>query len=131
MPDEEEIEEEIDIDLDIEIDEETVIEEIEDNTDIEEERADEIFEIVEEPAAPIGGLEAFYNFVRKHIIYPNQARRMGVEGKVFLRFIVEKDGKITDIKIARGIGAGCDEEAARVLSRAPKWKPAKQRGQKS
>lgn len=60
--------------------------------------------------------------------YQNQARRMGIEGRVFVQFVVDKDGQLTEIKAVKGIGAGCDEEAVRVLKSAPKWKPGKQRG---
>jgi protein TonB len=83
---------------------------------------------VEETAAPIGGMPAFYEFVGKKLKYPAQARRMGVEGKVFVEFVIERDGTITDVKAIKGIGAGCDEEAVRVLQSAPKWKAGKQRG---
>jgi len=129
VPDEEEIEEEIEIDLDMEADEETVIEEIiiEEEPEVEE-KVEEIFEIVEESAEPNGGYAAFYKFVKKNIKYPNQAKRMGVEGKVYVQFVVDKDGSITDVKAIRGIGAGCDEEAIRILQKSPKWKPGKQRG---
>ena len=129
VPDEEEIEEEIEIDLDMEADEETVIEEIiVDEEPVEEEKVQEIFEIVEESAEPTGGYAAFYKYVKKNIKYPNQAKRMGVEGKVYVQFVVDTDGSITDVKAIRGIGAGCDEEAVRILSGSPKWKPGKQRG---
>ena len=53
---------------------------------------------------------------------------MGIEGKVFLQFIVDKQGNLTQIIVAKGIGGGCDEEALRVISLAPKWRPGKQRG---
>lgn len=89
---------------------------------------EEIFMVVEESAMPIGGLTAFYDFVKTKLKYPAQARRMNVEGKVFVQFVVEKDGSITDVKTIKGIGAGCDEEAIRVVQSAPHWKPAKQRG---
>ena len=62
------------------------------------------------------------------MVYPIQAKRMGVEGRVFCEFIVNKDGSLAEIKVLRGIGAGCDEEAVRVLKESPTWKPAKQRG---
>ena len=129
VPDEEEIEEEIEIDLDMEADEETVIEEIIVDEEPEpEEKVQEIFEIVEESAEPTGGYAAFYKYVKKNIKYPNQAKRMGVEGKVYVQFVVDTDGSITDVKAIRGIGAGCDEEATRILQGSPKWKPGKQRG---
>ena len=93
-----------------------------------EEKADEVFTMVEGQPAPIGWIKAFYDYVGKNLKYPSKAARMGVEGRVFVEFIVEKDGSLTDIKVARGIGGGCDEEAVRVISSAPKWKPGKQRG---
>jgi protein TonB len=97
---------------------------------VEEEKEDpnQVFLVVEESAAPIGGMPAFYTFVQKKLKYPAQARRMGIEGKVFVEFVIEKDGSITDVKFIKGIGAGCDEEAVRVVQSAPKWKPGKQRG---
>ncbi len=133
IPDEEEIKEEIEVDLDIEIDEETAVavEEIvetESEPEPEEEKADEVFQIVEESAEPAGGYTAFYKYVGENIKYPSQARTMRVEGRIYLQFIVERDGRLTDVKIIRGIGAGCDEEAKRVLETAPKWKPGKRRG---
>ena len=128
VPDEEEIEEEIEIDLDVEITEEEVIEEIVFAEPVEEEVADEIFTIVEESAAPRGGMGAFFNFVKKKLRYPNQAKRMGIEGKVFVEFVVDKDGSLTDVRAIKGIGAGCDEEAVRVIKSHPKWNPGKQRG---
>ena len=129
VPDEEEIEEEIEVELDVEIDEETVIEEVVEVEEVEEEEpVDKIFTIVEEQAAPQGGMTAFYKFIQKNLEYPRKAKRMGVQGKVFLEFIVDKDGSINNIKVVRGIGAGCDEEAKRILQESPKWKPAKQRG---
>lgn len=128
VPDEEEIEQEIEVDLDVEITEETAIEEIIVSDEPEEEEADEIFTIVEEQPTPNGGMGAFYQFVKKNLKYPSQARRMGIEGKVFVQFVVDKDGTITDVQAIKGIGAGCDEEAIRVLKNHPKWKPGKQRG---
>jgi protein TonB len=128
VPDEEEIEEEIEVDLDVEITEETVVEDIVFEEAPEEEVAEEIFTIVEDQPEPKGGMAAFYEYVGKKLKYPAQARRMGIEGKVFVEFVVDKDGSITDVKAIKGIGAGCDEEAIRVIQEAPKWKPGKQRG---
>lgn len=128
VPDEEEIEEEIEVDLDVEITEETVVEEIVFDEPVEEEVAEEIFTIVEDQPAPKGGMAAFYEYVGKKLKYPAQARRMGIEGKVFVEFVVDKDGTITDVKAIKGIGAGCDEEAIRVIQASPKWNPGKQRG---
>ena len=127
VPDEEEIEEEIEVDLDVEIKEEDVIADIE-FVEEAEEIADEIFLIVEESATPEGGMGAFYKYVRKRMKYPSQARRMGIEGRVFVEFVVDKDGSLISVKAVKGIGAGCDEEAVRVIKNHPKWKPGKQRG---
>jgi periplasmic protein TonB len=128
VPDEEEIEEEIEVDLDVEITEDTEIAEIVFEEPIEEEETDKIFQIVENPATFKGGIGAFYQYVQKNMKYPSQAQRMGLEGKVFVQFVVGKDGKITDVEVLRGIGAGCDEEAIRVLKNSPAWSPGKQRG---
>lgn len=128
VPDEEEIEQEIEFDLDIEATEETVIEEIVFKDEPVEEVAEEIFTIVEDQPAPKGGMPAFYEYVKKELKYPAQARRMGIEGKVYVQFVVDKDGSITEVTAIKGIGAGCDEEAVRVLQGAPKWAPGKQRG---
>lgn len=128
VPDEKKIEEEIEINMDTEVTEQTKVEEIKIEAVEEKEDPNQIFLVVEETAAPTGGMPAFYEFVGKKLKYPAQARRMGIEGKVFVEFVIERDGSITDVKAIKGIGAGCDEEAVRVLQSAPKWKPGKQRG---
>ena len=128
VPDEKKIEEEIEINMDTEVTEQTKVEEIKIAEVEEKEDPDQIFLVVEETAAPTGGMPAFYEYVGKKLKYPAQARRMGIEGKVFVEFVIERDGTITDVKAIKGIGAGCDEEAVRVLQSAPKWKPGKQRG---
>jgi periplasmic protein TonB len=92
------------------------------------EEVDEIFTIVEESALPVGGMPAFYKYLVDNMKYPPQARRLGVEGKVTLSFVVDKTGAISDVKVLRGIGSGCDEEATRVMQNAPSWNPGKQRG---
>ena len=129
VPDEEEIEEEIKVNLDIEVTQDTKVEDIIVKP-VEEpkEEVDEIFTIVEESAAPKGGMAAFYKYVGDKMKYPPQARRMGIDGKVFVEFVINKDGSISDVKAVKGIGAGCDEEAVRVVQSAPAWTPGKQRG---
>jgi protein TonB len=129
VPDVEEIEEDIDISLDIEVTEEMVIEQVEiEAPEIVEEEAEEIFTVVENQPQPVGGYETFYKYIYEEIKYPTFALRSNVEGRVFVQFVVEKDGRLTDFVVARGIGAGCDEEALRVLRGAPSWQPGKQRG---
>lgn len=95
---------------------------------VEEEDTDEVFVIVEEKPQFPGGDQAFLKYVMDHVVYPAQARRMQIEGKVFIKLIVGKDGSVTSAEIMKGIGAGCDEEALRVIKQSPKWKPARQRG---
>jgi periplasmic protein TonB len=128
IPDDEEIEEEIEIDLDVEITEDDTIEEIVFEEEPEEEVAEQIFLVVEEQAAFPGGAAAWGKFLRKNLKYPRQATRMGIEGRVFLSFVVDQQGKISDIQVARGIGGGADQEAVRVLRNSPRWAPGKQRG---
>lgn len=134
VPDDEEIDKEIEINLDVEFTEEApkksaIIPKKQDPPVFKEEEPEvTIFLTSEEEAKPKDGYPAFYKYVQKELKYPSQARRMGVDGKVYIQFVVEKDGSITDIKVIKGIGSGCDEEAVRVLKAAPKWNPGKQRG---
>jgi TonB family protein len=86
------------------------------------------YTVQEETASPSGGMPGFYSLVGQNIKYPKSARRLGIEGRVFIQFIVEKDGSLSDIKCIKGIGGGCDEEAERVISLSKKWTPGKQRG---
>ena len=128
VPDEEKIEEEIQVNLDVEMNEETKVEQIEIKVEEPKEDVDEIFTIVEETATPKGGMPAFYKYVGSKLKYPAQATRMGVEGKVYVEFVINRDGSIVDVRVVRGIGAGCDEEAVRVVQSSPAWNPGKQRG---
>jgi len=88
----------------------------------------EPFSFVEEMPSFPGGEEALLSFMSTNIIYPEIAKRAGVEGKVFIGFIVEPNGSITEIQLIKGIGAGCDEEAIRVLKLAGDWNPGRQNG---
>jgi periplasmic protein TonB len=129
VPDEEVLKEEIKVNLDIEVTENTKVEAISVRAaEPEEEETDRIFVIVEETASPKGGLAAFYTYVGENITYPAAARRMGIQGRVYVEFVIAKDGVLTDVHVVKGIGAGCDEEAVRIVQAAPPWNPAKQRG---
>jgi len=130
VPDEEEIIEEIEIDLnlDAEITEETEIEEIIFEEPIEEEVVEEIFTIVEQNPTFKGGDISFIKYLHRNLIYPEKARRMGIEGRVFVQLIVEKDGSLSDFNILRGIGGDCNDEAIKVMQKSPNWIPGKQRG---
>jgi protein TonB len=95
---------------------------------IEQEAPKEIFTVVEEQPTYPGGDEARIKFLQDNMKYPEEAKELGVQGKVFVTFVVEVDGSITDVRVLRGIGSGCDDEAIRVVKSMPKWVPGKQRG---
>jgi protein TonB len=88
----------------------------------------EIFTVVEEQPGYPGGEEARISFLQQNIKYPEEAKELGIQGRVFVTFVVEVDGSISDVRVLRGIGGGCDEEAIRVVRAMPKWVPGKQRG---
>ena len=94
-----------------------------------EEPEDQIFEIVENPAVPpTGDIPSLLKWIANHIEYPQSALDNNIQGKVVLRFVVEKDGSIGDIIVARKVDPALDKEAVRVLKSMPKWTPGKQRG---
>ena len=90
---------------------------------------DEIFEVVEEkPDFADGGMMGLMRYLRDNMKYPTVAQETGTEGRVTVQFVVNKDGSIVDVKVAKGIDPYLDKEAVRVISSMPKWKPGKQRG---
>ncbi len=128
VPDEEEIIEDIEVLIDVEMKETTKIVPVMMIEEEAREETDEIFMIVEEQPQFPGGTAAFAKFLQSNMHYPKQARQMGMSGKVFVEAIVGKDGALTELKVLKGIGAGCDEEALRVIGKSPQWKPGRQRG---
>ncbi|WKN44325.1 M56 family metallopeptidase [Tunicatimonas pelagia] len=82
-----------------------------------------VFTVVENQPEPVGGLGEFYQHIMNNMKYPKEAREKGIEGKVFVQFVVNEYGELTDFQALKGIGAGCDEEAVRVLEEAPAWNP--------
>jgi TonB family protein len=80
-----------------------------------------------EPAYP-GGLNDFYKLLARNVHYPKLAKRNNIQGKVFLSFVIEKDGSLIDARVVRGIGYGCDEEAVNALKTSPSWTPGYQYG---
>jgi protein TonB len=118
-----------DIEINAEVDQQEVIEEYV-PVEVEEEdvQEQEIFQIVEEMPSYPGGEAKLMEYVGKNIKYPQIARETGIQGRVFVGFVVEPDGSVSNVKVLRGIGGGCDEEAVRVVKNMPKWKPGKQRG---
>ena len=75
-----------------------------------------------------GNMQALYKFIGSHLHYPAEAKEHNIQGKVFLSFVIEKDGTLTNIEVLRGIGSGCDEESVRVLKLSPKWSSGQRYG---
>ena len=88
----------------------------------------EIYGMVEEMPGFRGGEQKLFEFIGNNVVYPQEAKEAGIEGKVFVEFYIEGDGTVCDAKVLRGLGYGCDEEALRVIGLMPKWYPGKQRG---
>ena len=76
-----------------------------------------------------GGNEAMVKFLQENVVYPEKAKEKGIGGKTYVSFVIEKDGSITDVKVARGFDKSCDAEAVRVVKSMPKWTPGKVKGQ--
>ena len=89
---------------------------------------EQIFDVVEENPEFIGGMAKLYEYLGKTIQYPEMAKENGIQGKVFVQFVVWKDGSIKDIKVVKGVHKTLDSEALRVITRMPLWSPGKQRG---
>ncbi|GGI25266.1 energy transducer TonB [Pedobacter mendelii] len=75
-----------------------------------------------------GGMKAWAKYMERNLKYPYRAQEEGVQGKVFVSFVVEKDGSITDVQVLKGIGFGCDEEAIKVIKKSPLWKAGRNKG---
>ena len=84
----------------------------------------------DEPAQFPGGQQALVSFLGSNIEYPDAAQKNKIEGQVMARIVIHSNGTVSDIEIISSLGYGCDEEVLRVLSKLPKWKPAKAKGQK-
>ncbi|WP_018108295.1 energy transducer TonB [Bacteroides propionicifaciens] len=89
---------------------------------------DEIFMVVEDMPEPPGGIAELMKFLGKNIKYPTIAQENGIQGRVVVEFVVNRDGSIVDPKVVRGVDPSLDKEAVRVIMSMPKWKPGKQGG---
>jgi len=128
------------VDNDVEIKDELILEESEADQDTrvsidafsmeeEEEEEEQVFVVVEDmPSFRGKGLNAFARYVQENLVYPFIAQENGIEGTVFLRFIVDKDGSITDVRVLRGVDPALDKAAMTAVRQAPDWQPGKQRG---
>ena len=96
---------------------------------VEEEVEEDVIQVAPEVEAEYpGGYGALMKFLSENIKYPQLAKEGGITGKVFVTFVVEKDGSIGHVKVAREIGGGCGAEAVRVIKMMPKWSPGRQNG---
>lgn len=88
----------------------------------------EVLVVVDEMPEYPGGIVALTNFMAQTVKYPIEAQRKGIQGRVYVNFIVEKDGSVGAVTIARGVYPDLDSEALRVVNLLPKWKPGKEKG---
>ncbi len=86
------------------------------------------FALVEEKPEFKGGGRAMMQFISKNVVYPSAARDQGKQGKVYVSFIIDEEGNVTNVEIVKGAEKHLDKEALRVITKMPKWKPGKQRG---
>lgn len=87
-----------------------------------------VYSMVDERAQFPGGQNEMLKYLQENLQYPEAAKANNVHGRVFVKFIVERDGSLSDIKVMKGLGNGCDEEAIRLIQSMPKWKPGKNKG---
>lgn len=90
--------------------------------------SNEVYTVVEKQPSYPGGKDGYRDFLLANIKYPEEALKKGVTGTVYVTFVVQKDGSVANVKVLRGIGSGCDEEAVRVVALMPKWNPGEQKG---
>ncbi len=97
-------------------------------TESNESEEDRIFQVVQQDPVFPGGVSALYSFIRSETNYPQKAREKHINGTVYVTFVVEKDGSVSNVKAARDIGGGCGAEAVRVVKSMPQWTPGKHHG---
>jgi len=127
VKDDEKIENEVEIE-NTEADENTQIEQVEVQPEEEEEEEIVNFYVIENKPEFPGGQAAMFKYIAEHTKYPEIAKENGITGKVFVQFVIDKDGSVTDVKVIRGVDPYLDKEAVRVVKSMPKWKPGSQRG---
>lgn len=92
------------------------------------ENAPEIVDFAEVQASFKGGMEAWYSYLKENLTYPKQEQRMGMEGTVIVRFVINIDGSIQDVEVVRSASPGLDEAAKKVIENSPNWNPGKNGG---
>ncbi|WP_111670510.1 energy transducer TonB [Algoriphagus litoralis] len=92
------------------------------------EKADEILDFTEVQAEFQGGMDGWYAYLKSNLSYPKQPQRLGIEGTVFLRFVINTDGSIQDVQVVRSVDPYLDKAAVEVIQNSPKWKSARHHG---
>ena len=101
---------------------------VEQKTETPKSETDKVYAVAEiQPEFP-GGMTECYNWISENMNYPNAAMEKGAQGRVIVNFIINEDGSVSDVRIAQGVDPDLDKEALRIISKMPKWKPAKQNG---
>lgn len=104
-----------------------VVEEVKE--EVQEEVVEQVFIVVEEmPSFGTGGDNEFRKWIGDNMKYPDIAAENGIQGRVYVQFVVEPDGSISNVRVLRGVDPSLDKEAVRVIQNSPKWNPGKQRG---
>ena len=128
------------VDNDVEIEDELILEETEADQDTrvsidafaeeeEEEEETQIFMKVEEmPEFKGGGVSKFRSYIQNNVKYPTVAAENGIQGTVYIKFVVDRDGSISNVTVLRGVDPSLDEAAVEAIKKAPKWEPGQQRG---
>jgi len=88
-------------------------------------KSDSIFFVAEKMPQFPGGDNGLFRYLKKNVVVPALARQQKIQGRVYVEFIVERDGSVSHVKVTRGIGGGCNEEAARLVAQMPKWTSGK------
>ncbi|PWJ34093.1 energy transducer TonB [Sediminitomix flava] len=96
-----------------------------------ESKSDQVYDLsTSDPAAPLGGMGYFLNQLYDEVKYPKQAEKNNVSGKVLVRFIVEKDGTLSNIEVVKGLGYGCDKASIKAIKKMGNWRPAVHKGER-
>ncbi len=128
VDDDVDIEDDMDI-FDTEFTEDAAVQIVEFSDEEEEVEEEEIFVIVEDmPGFGGGDSNKFREYIQKNLKYPDIAAENGIQGRVFVAFVVEPDGSVSNVRVVRGVDPALDREAVRVVESSPKWTPGKQRG---
>ena len=98
------------------------------NVEAEKKVEDKVFDVVEQYPSFPGGEGAMFSYISNNLQYPEKAQKNGIQGRVVVKFIVEKDGSISNVEVNRSVDPDLDNEAMRVIKNMPKWNPAKQNG---